>query len=94
MIVVPTSPAVTSLPVPLPGAASSFAMPVRLRLPRRTNSSIRRSGVPTQEAADHETGAFRDQSGSTLDRDRFHGRYTRGACLLQSLHARILGLAI
>ena len=42
-----TAPAVISLPMPMPGSALSFAITVKLRLPWRTSSSIRRSGVPT-----------------------------------------------
>ena len=42
-----TSPASTSLPMPRPGSALSFAITVRSRLPWRTSSSITRSGVPT-----------------------------------------------
>ena len=46
-IVLAISPALTSLPMPLPGIAVSLAMTVRSRLPWRTSSSITRSGVPT-----------------------------------------------
>src|SRR5262245_20568778 len=46
-IVLERRPAPTSLPMPLPGTAVSFAMTIRLRLPCRTSSSTRRSGVPT-----------------------------------------------
>jgi hypothetical protein len=42
-----TAPALMSLPMPMPGSALSFAITVRLRLPWRTSSSTRRSGVPT-----------------------------------------------
>src|SRR5262249_47361664 len=42
-----TNPASTSLPMPRPGSALSFAITVRLRLPWRTSSSITRSGDPT-----------------------------------------------
>src|SRR5438034_2467366 len=42
-----TSPARMSLPMPTPGMAVSFAITVRFPVPRRTSSSMTRSGVPT-----------------------------------------------
>ena len=42
-----TSPASTSLPMPLPGEQASLAMTLRPDLRWRTTSSITRSGVPT-----------------------------------------------
>src|SRR5215813_3251196 len=42
-----TSPALMSLPMPTPGIAVSLAITVSPPVPRRTSSSMRRSGVPT-----------------------------------------------
>src|SRR5262249_52623687 len=42
-----TSPALISLPMPTPGIAVSLAITVSPPVPRRTSSSMRRSGVPT-----------------------------------------------
>src|SRR5262245_45630950 len=46
-IVFERRPALTSLPMPLPGTAVSLALTTRLRFPWRTSSSTRRSGVAT-----------------------------------------------
>ena len=47
MIALRTAPAVTSLPMPRPGVAVSFAITVSSRLPWRASSSTTRCGVPT-----------------------------------------------